>query len=573
MSGGLERRLAAAPVAGFARTGRRFLGALLSALLLYGGSPGVAGRDGSTGLAVLGCAVWAATVVQPLGERRGRARLAEWLGGAIGGGLFMWWVGYVVWGGVLFIAAGWGVYQLGAGALLRRLAHRLPLPLAAGIAWTGVETLRAWVLPPFGLGWLRLGHFAHAHLWLSGSARVLGVEGLSFVLAALGGGLAALALERRSRIGTVVGSLAPLFFAALLSRAVPPPHTVAGCQVLLVQPGFEQARKQYGDPDRNFADSCALTLEALEDLKKRGQPPVDLVCWGESMLNVPLFRAGVEDAVQAGAQLPSWEEPIAVSRIADLRAAEESWLRRGLLGLLPAGTSFCAGAETYEVLGGAIRRRVGLVQYRPDKTRAEPAFKRRLVPLGETMYGFERFGWVRALARSAAGYIPDFVPGEETGVLEHSTRDGRRYRFSATVCFDNAFPEVYVDAVRSGPLDFHLVASNEAWFRESCEMDQMLAFSRLIVLATGRSMVRATNSGVSLVLGPDGVELGRIEVGGKDRSVRGAGAWTVPVPGPDVPATTPYARIFPLWRPGWVSLALLAGLFRRRPSYRQTGDG
>ena len=71
-------------------------------------------------------------------------------------------------------------------------------------------------------------------------------------------------------------------------------------------------------------------------------------------------------------------------------------------------------------------------------------------------------------------------------MLELVTRDDRTFRFGATVCFDNAFLAPYTDPAAEGPLDFHLVVSNEAWYRTSFEMDQMVAFSRLIALATGR---------------------------------------------------------------------------------------
>lgn len=177
---------------------------------------------------------------------------------------------------------------------------------------------------------------------------------------------------------------------------------------------------------------------------------------------------------------------------------------------------------------------VALVVYDSAGGRSNPAFKRFLVPLGETFFGMERFGWVRDLAQSAAGYVPDLVPGQETGRIPIRGRDGRTWTVSGSVCFDNAHPWSYVDALADGPVDFHLVASNEAWYETSCEMDQMVAFSRVYALMTGRAFVRATNSGVSLVMGPDGTELGRVrDEHGGDRAVAGFGAWTVPVPAPE----------------------------------------
>jgi apolipoprotein N-acyltransferase len=528
----------------------RLLGVTAAALVAFLASPGIAGRDGSLALAVLAVALWALTAATPLGERPWRARAVEWLGGGLAGGLLMWWVTYVVGFGVVCIGAGWGVYAVAMGALLRRLAPRVPFALAVALAWTSVELVRSVVPPPFGLGWFRVGHYPHAHLWLSGSARVIGVEGLTFVVAALGGGLAALVRARRAglrpRPAELAWALGPLALAVGLVRLVPAPATIAGPRVLLVQPGFTQKRKQHDDSAANVRFSRDLTHRALAEVG-----PVDLVCWGESMLYIGLFTPGAEAAVRAGkARLPPWlDGTVTAADVEQARRLEEYWVERQILGLgasprpFPDGAAFAVGVEYYDLEGPELRRRVGLVLYDSAGGRSAPAFKRHMVPLGETFFGLERFERVRDLAHSAAGYLPDFLPGATTGVLPLRARDGRTWHASATVCFDNAHVGPYVDALRHSHVDFHLVASNEAWYETSCEMDQMVAFSRTLALLTGRAFVRATNSGVSCVIAPDGRELGRVRgEGGADRAVAGYGAWDVPVPLPGNAVITPYVR-------------------------------
>lgn len=524
---------------------RRLAGTALSAVLGFLASPGVSGADGSLVLAVLCVATWAWTVAHPLGEQPWRARAAEWLGGALAGGLMMWWVTYVVFFGVLYIAAGWGVYFVAMGAALRQLAKRSSFPLAVALVWTGVELVRALVPPPFGLGWFRLGYYAHAHLWLSGGVRVFGLEGLTFVVAALGGGAAAILRARRARPGTLVASLLPLAACVLAAALTAPPATVDGPRALLVQPGFTQARKQHDDWQANVAFSLDLTRQGIA-----AAGPVDLVCWGESMLYVPIFSPEAEAAIRTDrARFAPWSEPWSAEVLDRCEGLEDEIVRREVLQLggTPIDAAFAVGVESLDVIDGLMRRQVALALYDADGERQTPALKRFLVPLGETFFGLERFGWVRALAQSAAGYIPDLVPGTETGRLALKGREGRSWQVGGTICFDNAHPWPYLDAVRGRPVDFHLVVSNEAWYETSCEMDQMLAFSRVFALMTGRAIVRATNSGVSAVLGPDGRELGRVrDAAGVDRAVAGFGAWTVPVPapGPD-PATAavpPYVR-------------------------------
>jgi apolipoprotein N-acyltransferase len=398
---------------------------------------------------------------------------------------------------------------------------------------------------------------------------VFGVEGLSFVLAALGGGVAACALERRLVRGTLLAGLLPLVLATGLAHFVPAPALVEGPRVLLVQPGFEQVVKQSSDPRANFLASLEHTRKALAELG-----PVDLVCWGETMLYLPIFTPAAEAAVRAGtANLPPWETPLDAKSIERWQKLEEAWVRAELFGGLDGpglgGASFSVGAEVYDLAEGEIRRRVGLLLYDAAGNRAEPAFKQHLVPLGETFFGFERQAWARELAFDSAGYVPDLVAGERTGRLALRGRDGRFYTASGTVCFDNAHPFPYRAALAEGPLDFHLVASNEAWYGSSCEMDQMLAFSRVFALSTGRSFVRATNSGVSVVIGGDGREVGRVtDAAGQDRAVAGSAALTVPVPAPGLATVTPYVRAGRWGELLWLALGLFVLLRPARAGNR-----
>jgi apolipoprotein N-acyltransferase len=536
---------------------------LLAPLVGHAAGPGVFLADGSALLAALAVALWGAAASTSPGGRRGL--VLEWLAGGLWGALILWWTTYVVGAALLWVWAVWGLYLLLAGALLRRLRERLPLTAAIAFAWTSVEALRAILVPPIGLGWLRLGHHAAGTPALAGSARVWGVEGLTFALAALGGLLAALLVRRRARPAEVLWGLTPLALAALLAQLVPPPAIVDGPRVLLVQPGFEQERKQYGDPWANLEASARLSFQALGDLAQAGEPPVDLVVWGESMLSVPLLSEDAEAAVAGGAQLVPWEEGFTTADLGRLRELERRWVRERLVERLPDGVSFAAGAEYYAPRDGLLRRHVAAVLYDPDGVRGPPALKHHLVPLGETMLGLERFAVVRSMARAAAGYVPDFRSGPAGGTLELRCRDGRSWRLGGSVCFDNAFPGPYVAATRAGA-QLHLVVSNEAWYRESCEMDQMVAFSRLAALSTGLAMVRATNSGLSLVIGPDGRELGRVrDAEGRDRATSGWGAWTVPVPaGAERP---PFVRLFPWIRGLALALALAVLLPRRSPEH------
>jgi apolipoprotein N-acyltransferase len=534
----------------------RFTAVLLGWALLFVAMPGCVLRDGSLLLAILGVAFWGRAVLRPLGSRPRRALLAELLANGLGMLGSMWWIVYVVPPGLLYIALGFGVYLTLASGAVRLLARRLPPGVALALGWLGVETLRTVLPPPFGLGWFLLGQYAHATGWIAGSARVVGPEGLTLVVAALGGVVLELLERRRVGRGTLALGAGALLGAVLLAALTRPPATREGPTVMIVQPAFPQIVKQARDPLENHRDLRRLTLEALAARERAGEPAVDLVAWGETMLQFELHEAGVLAALEAGLRAPPWWDVFDRERVERWREIEDVLVRQDLLDQLPAGTSFLSGAVVVDAGEERFRRHNAVVLYDPEGRRGPAVSKRFLVPGAETMLGLERFRWVRDAAHAAMGYLPDFAPAEETGVLELGTGDGETYRLATSVCFDNAFPEVYTEPVRDGPVDLHLVVSNEAWYRDSFEMDQMVAFSRVAAIASGRSIVRVTNSGVSLVLGPDGELLDRLERDGRDRSV--AGTLTVAVPVPvDVSSRPPYPGLRTPLRWGIAGLFLL----------------
>jgi apolipoprotein N-acyltransferase len=555
----------------------RFFAALATWGLVWLSSPGILGRDGFGPLALVALVPWAFAC-----SRSGpRALLAEWLAAGIGTCLLCSWSAYVWPGTLLFLAIVPGFYMAAAGSVLRLVARRYPLAVAAPVAWVALETLRCLVEPPFGFGWLRLGTCLHAVGLISGSARWWGTGGLSFLAAACAGGVADLlrrrvrhdrreARRRSPRWAPILGGV-PLAIGIAVSASTAAPATRPGPRVLLVQPSFEQHRKMRAPDWRELAEeSFGLTAKGVADC---GAAPPDLVAWGETMFPFQLAEPGLEEAFERGARPPSWaRDQLSSAWIQSMDAVEASWIRGRLFGergILPAGTSFLTGVEYHALAGGAIRRQNAILLWNAAGARAGVAGKIHLVPGAENMCGAERIGFVRSAVESVAGYVPDLLAFERTKVLDLRTRDGRTYRFGASVCFDNTYDDPYTAPLREGDLDFHLVCSNEAWYEKSFEYDQMVAFSRLLALATGRSIVRATNAGVSIVLDPAGKEVARLtSPGGDDRMVAGALAAVVPVPAEGAEhLRTPFVRFEKAWLGLWLLLPFLLGFFVIRGGY------
>jgi apolipoprotein N-acyltransferase len=541
--------------------------------LLLLATPGFVHPDGFLSLAVLALVPWAAAAARP-----GRcAFLVEWLAAAVGLSAQTFWTVKVLWITLLAIAIVPALYMALAGVVLRRLAGALPLALAAPAAWIGLETLSGVVEPPFGFGWMRFGHHAHAQDLLLGAMRVVGVGGVGFALAALAGFAADVLRARREcrPLGhsPLVAVLVPSLVVVAASLATAPPPTQDGPRVLVVQPGFEAVRKQRRqDPMVDFHELADLTRAGLRDAAARGTP-ADLAIWGETVFPFTLADPTLDEAYGRGARSAPWgQHAIDLGDIARFHENEARGVgnliygRSGGPAVIPPGTLFATGAEEYVERDGLLRRSNAIVVFGAEGRRVGRGGKIHLVPGGESLAGLERIAWVRNTAFELAGYLPDLVADERAAVVDLPIADGRVVRVGLTVCFDNTYDGPYTEPARRGPLDFHLIASNEAWYVESWEFDQMLAFSRCIAAATGRSMVRATNSGVSCLIGPDGREVARlVGPGGKDRAVAGTLLATVPIPaGPAGP--TPYARIEPALRAGWILLPLLLLLVARRRS-------
>lgn len=121
--------------------------------------------------------------------------------------------------------------------------------------------------------------------------------------------------------------------------------------------------------------------------------------------------------------------------------------------------------------------------------------KRHLVPFGEYLpLRFLLDGFLDFLA------IPmsDFSPGDPDKPL----LDLGKLRIGTSICYEDAFGEEVIQALPAA--DFLVNVSNDAWFGDSIAPHQHLQIARMRALETGRYLLRATNTGVSAIIGPDG---------------------------------------------------------------------
>ena len=122
--------------------------------------------------------------------------------------------------------------------------------------------------------------------------------------------------------------------------------------------------------------------------------------------------------------------------------------------------------------------------------------KRHLVPFGEyfPVPDFVR-EWMRLLSLPYA----DITPGPRR--QEPLTAGGELA--APSICYEDAFGGEQLDFLPQAGLLLNV--SNDAWFGDSIAPHQHLQIARMRSLESGRYMLRATNTGVSAVIGPDGM--------------------------------------------------------------------
>jgi apolipoprotein N-acyltransferase len=121
--------------------------------------------------------------------------------------------------------------------------------------------------------------------------------------------------------------------------------------------------------------------------------------------------------------------------------------------------------------------------------------KVHLVPFGDYFPLRPVLGWVMTLL-----HIPmsDFSHGPE--IQKPLQVAGQRV--AVNICYEDAFGEEIIRQLPEATLLANF--TNDAWWGDTIASMQHLQIAQMRALETGRSMLRATNTGVTAIIGPDG---------------------------------------------------------------------
>jgi apolipoprotein N-acyltransferase len=346
------------------------------------------------------------------------------------------------------------LYPAGAGWCFSRLRAGGPaaVALAFPALWTLFEWWRGWMFT--GVPWLALG-YSQVDSPLGGFAPLVGVYGVSFVTALCAALLAVMVGFGRARVAAGMTLLFIFGVGHFLKQVEWTSPVGLPVKVSLLQGNISQDLKfQTG----RYAATLALYQRLIEASDGR------LIVLPETA--IPRFLDDVD---------PRYLDGIAKT------AAER-------------------GAD---VLLGVPVRAPGRLYYNSVVSLGTSPIQRydkaHLVPFGEFVpYGFH---WI---VNSVAIPMSDFSLGTDNP----KPLDLAGQKVAPNICWEDAFGE---EIIRQLPEATLLVnVSNVAWFGDSLAPSQHLQISRMRAIETGRTMLRATNTGMTAIVDPHGRVVGRL---------------------------------------------------------------
>ena len=437
---------------------------------------------------------------------------------------------------VLALAAALALYYaLACGLFVRFVpSNRLAATLFFAALWTVAELLRgSWFT---GFPWGAIG-YAHVDGPLAAAAPWVGVYGVGAIAAALAAAIAATMTATTSAIAGTrpQGRSTSQRFAPLASAVA----------LLIVVWALNGVRGAVDAPElsRGKLDVALLQGNIPQDEKFiPGGGVATALRWYGEQLNDPKASLTItpETAIPL---LPSQLPPGYLESIAARYATGK---QAAIVGLpIGNGTTYSNAVLGFQPGGSGV--------YRYDK--------QHLVPFGEFVPSM--FRWFTDLMNIPLG---DF----RSGGLAQAPFVWQGQRIAPNICYEDLFGDEiganFRDAANAPTILLNV--SNIAWFGDSVAIDEHLSISRMRSLEFQRPMVRATNTGATVVID----HRGRV-VRSLPRLTRGV--LLAEVEGRS--GITPYAwwvsrfGLWPLWGLSLLMIACTISVRRRRGDQRDNG--
>ncbi len=139
-----------------------------------------------------------------------------------------------------------------------------------------------------------------------------------------------------------------------------------------------------------------------------------------------------------------------------------------------------------------------LVAFCPDGTMSNAYYKQILAPFGEYFPFGENLKKLVPMLGELIDNSSGLLFGEKTEVIY--TPAGR---IGGIICYESIFTKMSLETADEGA-QIIAVASNDSWFGESSALYQHYSHSILRAVETGKYVLRASNTGISAIISPNG---------------------------------------------------------------------
>ncbi|MDD4308453.1 MAG: apolipoprotein N-acyltransferase [Thermoplasmata archaeon] len=392
---------------------------------------------------------------------------------------------------VMYLALYFGIFGLTMSFIMRR-SKPLGILFFAPSAWVALELARSNVFS--GFGWALLSHSQTPCLGVIQIADITGAYGVSFLVMMANAAVFLTIKELRKKVysSPYLGIALALIFISLAYGMIRVKNIFTGeiFRVTIVQGNIPQARKW----DASFRQEIAGKYERLT--KDAAKEKADLIIWPET--SVPGFLESERDLL---------------GRVEALAKETKTPL------LVGAPREDAASPDVY-YNSAVLFDREGRISERYDKI--------HLVPFGEYLPFKGILSFVENFAPNPIG---DFRGGKDHKVfsvfMERSFRDKdyarrlvKKVEFSCLICFEDIFPGLTREFVRSGA-NFLVNITNDAWFGNTSAPYQHAQSSVFRAVENRLNVVRAANTGLSCFIDQKGRIVKKVEGGGRDLFVDG----------------------------------------------------
>ncbi|HCG77278.1 MAG: apolipoprotein N-acyltransferase [bacterium (Candidatus Ratteibacteria) CG_4_10_14_3_um_filter_41_18] len=333
-----------------------------------------------------------------------------------------------------------------------------------------------------GFPWLLLGYSQYKNLRFIQISSIFGAYIVSGLVVLINIGLSQLFFKQKKSIATKMPkvSIALSFFILLLAFFF----------------GIGQMKKISG-----------ITAKEIKVSLVQGNIP-SLQKWEtfSKEKNIKIYSALTEKAAKNNPDLVIWPES-AISTYLKL----DRPIQKRLFEL--------AKAKKFYLLAGSLDQRSGknynsAFLISPQGRIKDTYDKIHLVPYGEYVLGGESFPFLKRFVAKAAGFIPDFSPGENYTIF--SLPEGN---FATLICFEDIFSELSRRFTKKGA-NFLVNITDDSWFGDF-GASQHFAAAVFRAVENRRYLLRTANTGLSAIIAPWGEILKKVEENGKKLFVSG----------------------------------------------------